>query len=51
MPEWTVKRNAHMARVQAVLKNSPYFTVAKPSVIMCMQHINAYVQVNIARIT
>ena len=46
MPEWTAKRNANMARIQAVFENSPYFTVAKPSVEYVHAAYKCYVQVN-----
>ena len=47
MPEWTEKRNANMARIQAVFENSPYFTVAKPSSDYVHASYKCYVQVNI----
>lgn len=47
MPEWTAKRNANMARIQAVFENSPYFTVAKPSVEYVHAAYKCYVQVNV----
>ena len=46
MPEWTVKRNANMARIQAVFENSPYFIVAKPSHDYVHASYKCYVQVN-----
>ena len=46
MPEWTVKRNANMARIQAIFENSPYFTVAKPSTDYVHAAYKCYVQVN-----
>ena len=46
MPEWTAKRNANMARIQAAFENSPYFTVAKPSVEYVHAAYKCYVQVN-----
>ena len=46
MPEWTAKRNANMARIQATFENSPYFTVAKPSVEYVHAAYKCYVQVN-----
>ena len=46
MPEWTEKRNANMARIQAVFENSPYFTVAKPSADYVHGAYKCYVQVN-----
>lgn len=47
MPEWTAKRNANMARIQAVFESSPYFTVAKPSVEYVHAAYKCYVQVNV----
>ena len=47
MPEWTAKRNANMARIQAVFENSPYFTVAKPSNDYVHAAYKCYVQVNV----
>lgn len=47
MPEWTAKRNANMARIQAEFENSPYFTVAKPSVEYVHAAYKCYVQVNV----
>jgi dTDP-4-amino-4,6-dideoxygalactose transaminase len=47
MPEWTAKRNANMARIQAVFENSPYFTVAKPSSYYVHAAYKCYVQVNV----
>ena len=47
MPNWTVKRNAHMARIQAVFEQSPYFTVAKPSSDYVHAAYKCYVQVNV----
>ena len=47
MPEWTAKRNANMARIQAVFENSPYFTVAKPSFDYVHAAYKCYVQVNV----
>lgn len=47
MPEWTAKRNANMARIQAVFENSPYFTVAKPSSDYVHAAYKCYVQVNV----
>ena len=47
MPEWTAKRNANMARIQAAFENSPYFTVAKPSSDYVHAAYKCYVQVNI----
>ena len=47
MPEWTVKRHANMARIQAVFENSPYFTVAKPSSDYVHASYKCYVQVNV----
>ena len=47
MPEWTLKRNANMARIQAVFENSPYFTVPKPSLDYVHASYKCYVQVNI----
>ena len=46
MPEWTAKRNANMARIQAAFENSPYFTVTKPSVEYVHAAYKCYVQVN-----
>lgn len=46
MREWTAKRNANMARIQAVFENSPYFTVAKPSSDYVHAAYKCYVQVN-----
>ena len=46
MPEWTQVRNANMARIQAAFENSPYFTVAKPSVEYVHAAYKCYVQVN-----
>ncbi|MDH0711158.1 DegT/DnrJ/EryC1/StrS family aminotransferase [Acinetobacter johnsonii] len=46
MPEWTAKRNANMARIQTAFENSPYFTVAKPSVEYVHAAYKCYVQVN-----
>ncbi len=46
MPEWTAKRNANMARIQVAFENSPYFTVAKPSVEYVHAAYKCYVQVN-----
>lgn len=46
MPEWTAKRNANMARIQAVFENSPYFTVVKPSSDYVHAAYKCYVQVN-----
>ena len=50
MPEWTQVRNANMARIQAAFENSPYFTVAKPSVEYVHAAYKAYVQVNTAQL-
>ncbi|WP_325086979.1 DegT/DnrJ/EryC1/StrS family aminotransferase [Acinetobacter johnsonii] len=50
MPEWTAKRNANMARIQTAFENSPYFTVAKPSVEYVHAAYKAYVQVNTAQL-
>ena len=47
MPEWTAKRNANMARIQAIFENSPYFTVAKPSSDYMHAAYKCYVQVNV----
>lgn len=47
MPEWTGKRNANMARIQAVFEDSPYFTVAKPSSDYVHASYKCYVQVNV----
>ena len=47
MREWTAKRNANMARIQAVFENSPYFTVAKPSNDYVHAAYKCYVQVNV----
>ncbi|QIO10194.1 DegT/DnrJ/EryC1/StrS family aminotransferase [Acinetobacter lanii] len=47
MPEWTAKRNANMARIQAVFENCPYFTVSKPSTDYVHAAYKCYVQVNI----
>ncbi|WP_180160167.1 DegT/DnrJ/EryC1/StrS aminotransferase family protein [Acinetobacter sp. YH12054] len=47
MSEWTAKRNANMARIQAVFENSPYFTVAKPSRDYVHAAYKCYVQVNV----
>ncbi|MEN8992295.1 DegT/DnrJ/EryC1/StrS aminotransferase family protein [Avibacterium paragallinarum] len=47
MPEWTAKRNANMARIQAVFENSPYFIVAKPSNDYVHAAYKCYVQVNV----
>lgn len=47
MPEWTVKRNAHMARIQAVFENSSYFTVPQPSTDYVHAAYKCYVQVNV----
>jgi len=47
MPEWTAVRNTNMARIQAAFENSPYFTVAKPSVDYVHAAYKCYVQVNI----
>ncbi len=47
MPEWTVKRNANMVRIQAAFENSPYFTVVKPSVEYVHAAYKCYVQVNV----
>ena len=47
MPEWTAKRNANMARIQAVFENSPYFTVPKPSNDYVHASYKCYVQVNV----
>ncbi|WP_168379456.1 DegT/DnrJ/EryC1/StrS family aminotransferase [Acinetobacter cumulans] len=47
MPEWTAKRNANMARIQAVFESSPYFTVAKPSNDYVHASYKCYVQVNV----
>ncbi|WP_104516474.1 DegT/DnrJ/EryC1/StrS family aminotransferase [Acinetobacter indicus] len=47
MPEWTAKRNANMARLQAVFERSPYFTVAKPSADYVHAAYKCYVQVNV----
>ncbi|MCA4797974.1 DegT/DnrJ/EryC1/StrS aminotransferase family protein [Acinetobacter towneri] len=47
MPEWTAKRNANMARIQAVFESSPYFTVAKPSVEYVHAAYKCYVQVKV----
>ncbi|WP_180041236.1 MULTISPECIES: DegT/DnrJ/EryC1/StrS aminotransferase family protein [unclassified Acinetobacter] len=46
MPEWTAKRNANMALIQAAFENSPYFTVVKPSVEYVHAAYKCYVQVN-----
>ncbi len=47
MPTWTAKRNANMARIQAMFENSPYFTVSKPSVDYVHAAYKCYVQVNV----
>ncbi|MEZ2902680.1 DegT/DnrJ/EryC1/StrS family aminotransferase [Acinetobacter terrestris] len=47
MSEWTTKRNANMARIQAVFEKSPYFTVAKPSSDYVHAAYKCYVQVNL----
>lgn len=47
MPEWTAKRNANMARIQAIFENSPYFTVPKPSSDYVHASYKCYVQVNV----
>lgn len=47
MPEWTAKRNANMARIQAVFEHSPYFTVPKPSSDYVHAAYKCYVQVNV----
>ncbi|WP_180165485.1 DegT/DnrJ/EryC1/StrS aminotransferase family protein [Acinetobacter sp. YH12049] len=47
MPEWTAKRNANMVRIQAAFDNSPYFTVAKPSVEYVHAAYKCYVHVNV----
>ncbi|MDH1069401.1 DegT/DnrJ/EryC1/StrS aminotransferase family protein [Acinetobacter johnsonii] len=47
MPEWTAKRNANMACIQAAFENSPYFTVAKPSSDYVHAAYKCYVQVNV----
>ena len=47
MPEWTAKRNANMARIQAEFENIPYFTVAKPSSDYVHAAYKCYVQVNV----
>ncbi|MFW1754223.1 DegT/DnrJ/EryC1/StrS family aminotransferase [Acinetobacter wanghuae] len=47
MPEWTGKRTAHMTRIQAVFKNSPYFTVSKPLDDYVHAAYKCYVQVNV----
>ena len=47
MPEWTAKRNANMARIQAVFENSPYFSVPKPSNDYVHASYKCYVQVNV----
>ncbi|WP_180113194.1 DegT/DnrJ/EryC1/StrS aminotransferase family protein [Acinetobacter sp. YH12073] len=47
MSKWTAKRNANMARIQAVFESSPYFTVAKPSVEYVHAAYKCYVQVNV----
>jgi dTDP-4-amino-4,6-dideoxygalactose transaminase len=47
MPEWTAKRNANMARIQAVFENSPYFTVPKPSNDYVHASYKCYVQVSV----
>ena len=47
MPEWTAKRNANMALIQAAFENSPYFTVVKPSVEYVHAAYKCYVQVNV----
>lgn len=47
MPEWTAKRNANMARIQAQFENSPYFIVAKPSSDYMHAAYKCYVQVNV----
>ncbi|WP_353142289.1 DegT/DnrJ/EryC1/StrS family aminotransferase [Acinetobacter pragensis] len=47
MPEWTAKRNANMARIQALFENSPYFTVAKPTEDYVHAAYKCYVQVNV----
>ncbi|RLL47442.1 DegT/DnrJ/EryC1/StrS aminotransferase family protein [Acinetobacter cumulans] len=47
MSEWTAKRNANMARIQAVFESSPYFTVAKPSNDYVHAAYKCYVQVNV----
>ena len=46
MPEWTAKRNANMARIQAIFENSPYFTVPKPSDDYVHAAYKCYVQIN-----
>ena len=46
MPEWTAKRNANMARIQAIFENSPYFTVPKSSDDYVHAAYKCYVQVN-----
>ena len=47
MQEWTTKRNANMARIQAVFENYPYFTVPKPSSDYVHASYKCYVQVNV----
>lgn len=47
MSEWTAKRNANMARIQAVFESSPYFTVAKPSNDYVHAAYKCYVQVKV----
>jgi len=47
MLEWTAKRNANMARIQAVFENRPYFTVPKPSSDYVHAAYKCYVQVNV----
>ncbi|RLL35840.1 DegT/DnrJ/EryC1/StrS aminotransferase family protein [Acinetobacter cumulans] len=47
MSEWTAKRNANMARIQAVFESSTYFTVAKPSNDYVHAAYKCYVQVNV----
>ncbi|WP_104500421.1 DegT/DnrJ/EryC1/StrS family aminotransferase [Acinetobacter indicus] len=47
MPEWTAKRNANMARIQAVFENSPYFSVPKPSPDYVHAAYKCYLQVNV----
>lgn len=47
MPEWTAKRNANRARIQAQFENSPCFSVVKPSSDYVHAAYKCYVQVNI----
>lgn len=50
MPMWTAQRNANMERILAAFKQSPYFTVSKPSSEYVHAAYKCYVQVNVERL-